>query len=202
MLINVSTANSLAPCACRKVMFRPTPARACPAAITAAPRCLGQGLRRARLRHRHQGARDAARPHDPTALAGAVPVVVDESSVRGIPGVGVVRDKGFISIVAERERDALQAAERLKVTRSDAAPPFPEMAALYDHIPAFAGAARVVEAEHERPFQSHAGMGPAGAVVDARAGAATLWTGSQKEHSARGGVARVLGLPRDQVDGI
>jgi len=39
-------------------------------------------------------------------------------------------------------------------------------------------------------------MGPACAVVDARADGATLWAGSQKPHFARDGVARALGLPR------
>ena len=68
--------------------------------------------------------------------------------------------------------------------------------------PAFAGAARVVAAEYEWPFQSHASMGPACAVVDARADGATLWTGSQKPHFARDGVARAMGLPQDKVHGI
>jgi nicotinate dehydrogenase subunit B len=45
-------------------------------------------------------------------------------------------------------------------------------------------------------------MGPACAVVDARADGATLWTGSQKPHFARDGVARALGLPQDKVHGI
>ncbi len=149
-------------------------------------------------------------------VAGAVPVAVDEGSVRDIPGVRVVHDKGFLGIVAEREWDAVQAAERLQVTWSEPPPPFPENGALYDHIrrapvvkreapvatgeidPAFAGAARVVEAEYEWPFQSHASMGPACAVVDARADGATLWTGSQKPHFARDGVARVLGTAAGQ----
>jgi nicotinate dehydrogenase subunit B len=153
-------------------------------------------------------------------VAGAVPVAVDESSIRDIPGIRVVRDKGFLGIVAEREWDAVQAAERLRVTWSDAAPPFPENSALYQHIrqapvvkrevpiatgeidPAFAAAARVIEAEYEWPFQSHASMSPACAVVDARADGATLWTGSQKPHFARDGVARALGLPQDKVHGI
>src|SRR5258707_853555 len=147
-------------------------------------------------------------------------LAVDESSVGDIPGVRVVRDKGFLGIVAEREWDAVQAAERLKVTWSEPPPPFPENAALYQHIrqapvvkrevpvatgeiePAFAGAMRVVEAEYEWPFQSHASMGPACAVVDAREDGATLWTGSQKPHFARDGVARALGLPQDKVHGI
>src|SRR6516165_3496452 len=153
-------------------------------------------------------------------VAGAVPIAVDEGSVRDIPGVRVVRDKGFLGIVAEREWDTVQAAERLKVIWSEAAPPFSGNSALYDHIrqapvvkrevpittgeigPAFADAARIVEAEYEWPFQSHASMGPACAVVDARADGATLWTGSQKPHFARDGVARVLGLPPDKVHGI
>ncbi len=114
----------------------------------------------------------------------------------------------------------MHAAERLQVTWSEAAPPFPENSALYQHIrqapvvkrevpvasgeidPVFSGAARVIEAEYEWPFQSHASMGPACAVVDARADGATLWTGSQKPHFARDGVARVLGLPQDKVHGI
>src|SRR5947208_14236898 len=112
-------------------------------------------------------------------VAGAVPLAVDEGSVRDIPGARVVRDKGFLGVVAEREWDAVQAAERLQVTWSEAAPPFPENAALYQHIrqapvvkreapvatgeiePAFSSAAQVVEAEYEWPFQSHASMGPA-----------------------------------------
>jgi nicotinate dehydrogenase subunit B len=153
-------------------------------------------------------------------VAGALPVAVDDGSAGDLPGVRVIRDKGFIGIVAEREWDAVQAAERLRVTWSEAAPPFPEMAALYDHIrqapvvkrevpvatgeidPAFTSAARIVEAEYEWPFQSHASMGPACAVVDARADGATLWTGSQKPHFARDGVAHALGLPHDRVHGI
>ena len=67
-------------------------------------------------------------------VAGAVPLAVDEGSVRDIPDVRVVRDQGFLGIVAEREWDAVQAAERLKVTWSEAAPPFPENSALYQHI--------------------------------------------------------------------
>jgi nicotinate dehydrogenase subunit B len=153
-------------------------------------------------------------------VAGALPVAVDEGSVHDIPGVRIVREQGFLGVVAEREWDAVQAAERLQVTWSEVRPPFPENAALYDHIrqapvvkrevpvttgeidPAFAGAARVVEAEYEWPFQSHASMGPACAVVDARADGATLWTGSQKPHFARDGVAHILGLPEEKVHGI
>src|SRR2546422_9221338 len=83
--------------------------------------------------------------------------------------------------------------------------PFPPMAELYDHIRkapvvkredsvkkgdvegAFKTAARMVEAEYEWPFQSHASMGPACAVADVRADGATVWTGSQKPHFVQTG---------------
>src|SRR5439155_10125681 len=67
---------------------------------------------------------------------------------------------------------------------------------------AFKNAARVIEAEYEWPFQSHASMGPACAIVDVKDGQATVWTGSAKSHYARDGVAAILGLPPDQVHGI
>jgi hypothetical protein len=52
-------------------------------------------------------------------VAGAMPVAIDESSVHDIRGLRVIRVQGFIGIVAEREWDAVQAAERLKVTWSE-----------------------------------------------------------------------------------
>ena len=61
-------------------------------------------------------------------VAGAVPTTVDESSVKDIPGAKVVWDKGFLGVVADKEWDAIKAAEKLKVEWSDvnAAVPGPE----------------------------------------------------------------------------
>jgi hypothetical protein len=67
-------------------------------------------------------------------VAGAVPTAIDEASVKDIPGVKVVWQKGFIGVVAPKEWDAIRASEKLKITWSDAKPPFPSQAALYDHI--------------------------------------------------------------------
>src|SRR5471030_2583475 len=68
------------------------------------------------------------------AVAGSVPVKVDESSIKAIPGVKVVWDKGFLGVVADKEWDAIKAAEKLKVEWSQVEPPFPEQTSLYDHI--------------------------------------------------------------------
>src|SRR6185295_12647002 len=68
------------------------------------------------------------------AVAGAVPVKVDESSIKDIPGVKVVWEKDFLGLVAENEWNAIKAAEKLKVEWSNAGPSFPETAGIYDHI--------------------------------------------------------------------
>ena len=151
------------------------------------------------------------------AVAGTVPVKVDESSVKDIPGVKVVWDKGFLGVVADREWDAIQAAEKLKVEWSDTPPPFPDQAALYDHIrrasvrkrqiekengnvdEAFKSAAKVIEAEYEWPFQSHASMGPACALVEIKDGQVTCWSGTQKSHFQQQGLASTLGVPLESV---
>jgi nicotinate dehydrogenase subunit B len=151
-------------------------------------------------------------------VAGASVVRVDESSLKGIPGARVVRENNFLAVVAETEWDAVKAYHQIKVEWSNAAPSLPEAAALYDHIrrapvrkredvrpvgnvdEAFRSAARIVEAEYEWPFQSHACMGPACAVVEIQDGRAICWSGSQKPHFVRDGIARTLDMPMDKVD--
>lgn len=152
--------------------------------------------------------------------AACVAEKVDERSIRSIRGARVVREKNFLAVVAEKEWDAVRAAQMLKVQWSAATDPFPPMDKLHDHIrtaatlkreepvkngdvdAAFKTAARVVEAEYEWPFQSHASMGPGCAVVDAKKDSATVWTGTQKPHFARDGVANLLGLPPEKVHAI
>ena len=155
------------------------------------------------------------------AVAGSVPVKVDENSIKDIPGAKVVWEKGFLGVVADKEWGAIKAAEKLKVEWSDAKPPFPDQAALYDHIrsaqvrkreiggrevgnvdDAFKTAARVVEAEYEWPFQSHACMGPACAMAEVKDGNVTCWTGSQKPHFVKDGIALSLGVPVEKVRSI
>jgi CO/xanthine dehydrogenase Mo-binding subunit len=154
------------------------------------------------------------------AAAGASVVSVDESSIADIPGARVVRKGDFIGVVAPREWDAIKAAQKLKVNWSQVADPFPDQAQLYDYIrkapvtkadeqkkgdleAAFAKAAKIVEAEYEWPFQSHASMGPGCALADVRPdGSVTVWTGTQKPHFAAQGVAGCLGIPVEKVHAI
>ena len=155
-----------------------------------------------------------------TPHAGSVPQKVDAGSIASVAGARVVWEKNFLAVVAEKEWDAVRAAQMLTVRWSEPKNPFPAFEKLHDHIrsaptvkrdvsdskgdvaAAFKVAARVIEAEYEWPFQSHASMGPGCAVVDAKPDRATLWTGTQKPHYARDGVARLLGLPPEKVHGI
>ena len=150
-------------------------------------------------------------------VAGAVPVKVDEASIKHIPTAKVVWDKAFLGVVADKEWDAIKAMRQLKVEWSQAAPPFPDQAALYDHIrkaptrkrevgkevgnveDAFKSPVRVIEAEYEWPFQSHARMGPGCAVVEIKDGQVTCWTGTQKAHFVQAGLAATLAVPKDKV---
>src|SRR6185503_17542947 len=146
---------------------------------------------------------------------------VDEASVKGIPGARVFRERDFVAVLAPREWDAVRAAQALKVDWHALDGAFPEMNALHEHIrrakavkreePVKRGDAaaafkapglRIVEAEYEWPFQSHASMGPACAVAEVKGDTCTVWTGSQKPHFVRDGVAALLGLAPDKVRAI
>ena len=140
---------------------------------------------------------------------------VDEGSIKSIRGARVVREKDFVAVVAPREWDAVRAAQMLKVDWHALDGAFPEMAKLYDHIreakvvkreepvkrgdvaSAFAKGAKLIEAQYEWPFQSHASMGPACAIADVKADACTVWTGSQKPHFVRDGVEGFIVPPED-----
>jgi len=153
-------------------------------------------------------------------VAGAVPVKVDENSIKDIRNAKVVWIKDLLAVVAEKEWNAVKAARALKVTWSDSRPSFPGHAKLHDHIRSapviartiqreigsveqgFRQAVRIIEGEYEYPTQSHASMGPACAVADVRDGAATVWTSTQKPYDSAACVAELIGLPRDKVRAI
>src|SRR5947207_13009951 len=59
---------------------------------------------------------------------------IDESSIKGIRGAQVIREKDFVAVVAPKEWDAVRAAQNLKVDWEPLNAPFPPMDQLYDHI--------------------------------------------------------------------
>ncbi|HEY4318788.1 MAG TPA: molybdopterin cofactor-binding domain-containing protein [Herbaspirillum sp.] len=157
-----------------------------------------------------------------TPHAGSTIVKVDASSIASIKGARVIQDKNFLAVVAEKEWDAVRGAQMLQVQWSEPTNPFPPQEKLYDHIRGAKvvkrdeevkkgdarkilnapGDYKMVEAEYHWPFQSHASMGPSCAVADVRKDQVTIWTGSQKPHYARDGIANLLNIKPEQVHAI
>jgi CO/xanthine dehydrogenase Mo-binding subunit len=152
-------------------------------------------------------------------VAGATLVSIDESSVRGVPGLVKVVSKGnYVAVVCEREEQAIQAARQLKVNwQKPSTAPFPSSEDLFRYMrettptvggkpvivgnpdTAFTSAARIVEAEYEIPFQGHVSIGPAHALADPSNDQMTIYSNDMKSYGLRNGVAEFLKMPREKV---
>jgi CO/xanthine dehydrogenase Mo-binding subunit len=157
-------------------------------------------------------------------VAGAKLGSIDDSSVRGIPGFIKVVSKGnYVAVVCEREEQAIRVSQQLKVEwQRPATQPFPASEDLFKYIrearptsvvqsrtgapdvigdpdAALAGAAKIIEAEYDYPFQGHTAIGPAHAMADPSGGQMTIWSNDMKSYGLRTGVAEFLGMPRDTV---
>jgi CO/xanthine dehydrogenase Mo-binding subunit len=152
-------------------------------------------------------------------VAGATLVSIDESSVRRLPGFIKVVSKGnYVAVVCEREEQAIAAARQIKVSwQKPAMPPFPASEDLFSYMrsatptssqrpaivgdpaAALAGAATVVEADYDVPFQGHTAFAPAHAMADPSNGQMTIYSNDMKSYGMRNGVATFLNMPRDKV---
>ena len=152
-------------------------------------------------------------------VAGAKLVSIDESSVKSLPGFLRVVSKGnYVAVVCEREEQAIQAARQLEVDwRKPAAAPFPSSEDLFTYMrgatptsisppniggnvdAAMSGAAKVIEADYEIPFQGHSAIGPAHAMADPSNDQMTIYSNDMKSYLLRDGVAEFLKMPRDRV---
>ena len=151
--------------------------------------------------------------------AGAKLVSIDESSVRGIPGLVKVVSRGnYVAVVCEREEHAVQAARTLKVQwEKPSAAPFPSSENLFHYMReakptsstkpvvtgdpdrALADAAKVIEADYDIPFQGHTAFGPAHGLADPSNGLMTIYSNDMKSYGMRRGIADFLGMPHDKV---
>jgi CO/xanthine dehydrogenase Mo-binding subunit len=151
--------------------------------------------------------------------AGAKLVSIDESSVKNVPGFVKVVSKGnYVAVVCEREEQAIQAARQIKVNwQKPVMAPFPSSEDLYGFMrsatpssstppnvvgnpdAAMMGAAKVVEADYEVPFQGHTSIGPAHAMADPSNDQLTIYSNDMKSYGLRDGVAQFLQMPRDRV---
>ncbi len=156
-----------------------------------------------------------ARVIRPPAM-GANLLSVDESSIRAIPGVRIVRIESFLAVVSTDEWATVRAGRELKASWSEwQGLPGHDRLERYlregvverdqivvergDSQRAMAAAARTLSATYYWPNQSHASLGPSCAVADVRDGGTTIWSSSQVSHGLRGNLSRVFGLPAETV---
>jgi len=153
------------------------------------------------------------------SVAGAKLISIDESSVRNIPGLVKIVSRGnYVAVVCEREEHAIAAARQLKVNwEKPAMSPFPSSDDLFKYMrsatptssqkpvvvgnpdTAMSGAATVIEAGYEVPFQGHTAFGPAHATADPSNGQMTIYSNDMKSYGLRNGVAEFLQMPRERV---
>jgi nicotinate dehydrogenase subunit B len=144
---------------------------------------------------------------------------IDESSVKSLPGFLKVVSKGnYVAVVCEREEQAIRAARQLKTTwEKPSTAPFPASESLFAYMrtatptsparptvagdpdAAFSGAAKILEAEYEIPFQGHTAFAGAHAMADPSNGQMTVYSNDMKSYGMRRGVATFLGMPADRV---
>ena len=147
---------------------------------------------------------------------GATVMGVDESSVRGMPGlVKVVVKNNFIGVVADKPWQAIQIAEKLRVTWTPGPRLSPQRDA-YQQIrkepstdtllvdsadvdKTLASATTVLRATYHHPYQMHGSIGSSCAVADVQADKATVWSATQSVFPTRNTTAAILGMKPESV---
>lgn len=147
---------------------------------------------------------------------GATLVSVDETSIRNIPDVQVVRIENFLAVVASDEWAAVRAAAELKAQWTDWAglpgsdgldhfvrqSPIDRDQALVnkgDSASALPVAARRFSATYTWPCQSHASLAPSCAIADVRDDGVTVWTSTQGTYGMRTTLSKIFGVPEAKL---
>lgn len=140
---------------------------------------------------------------------------VDAKSIAHIPSARIVRKNNFVGVVAEREWDAVKAAQALQVqwSKTPGLPGHQKLPEALRTAPAesspvleegdFDEAARhapfVVRAAFDGPYQAHAPFAPHCAIADVRSDRAEIACSTQGIYVTRMEVANVIGLPLDRI---
>jgi CO/xanthine dehydrogenase Mo-binding subunit len=139
--------------------------------------------------------------------AGTAPAIlsVDESSIKHIPGVQVVRFQQFLGVVAEKEYDAIQAAAQLRVKWTDM-PKLSGVGNMFKQVRdldaagrtpariaastgnfdgAFAAAATKVSATYKVHYQGAMALGPECCIADVTPSGARIFSNTQGAYGTR-----------------
>ena len=142
-------------------------------------------------------------------------ISLDDSKVKSMPGLApIVRDGGFVGVLAEREDVAISAQRALRLAaswREVDPPPRDVHAWLKEHasehrvisqkedVEAKSRAAKVLEASFTKPYISHASIGPSCAVAQMDDGKLVVWSHSQGIFNLRRDLALALGMREDAI---
>lgn len=142
---------------------------------------------------------------------------VDVAATEAMPGVlKVVRDGSFVGVIAEREEQAMAAADALAAAAEwDVRPAPVDHDGIHDWLtrqpareikvkdaPRSGGQAptRTLEATYRRPYHMHGSIGPSAAVATmADDGGITIETHSQSVFETGAAIAELLGVERGRV---
>jgi CO/xanthine dehydrogenase Mo-binding subunit len=143
---------------------------------------------------------------------------VDEKSIEGIPGnVRIVREGKFLGVVADNEWAAIRASQQIKATWS-AWEGLPDQAKLFEevrtskvakdevtanvgNVPEAMGkeSLKKINAAYEFAIHTHGSIGPSCAIAEFKDGKLTSWSASQATHNLRKQLAKMMGLPLENV---
>jgi len=147
---------------------------------------------------------------------GATLMSVDENSVKDMPGVvKVVTRKNFVGVVAEKPWQAMQAAEKLKVSWT-AGSGLPKQVGFHESLrkqpsrdvklvdskdteQTLATAATVLKSTYYHPYQMHGSVGSSCAVADVQGEKATIYSPTQGVWYQKTTGAMILGLKPEKV---
>lgn len=144
--------------------------------------------------------------------------------------VQLVRRDNFLGVVAETEWGAIQAAQKLGSTLDASGPAagqakwsnwtgLPPMGQIWETVRETSGpnrsvanhgsvelalaslsGGRTVKATYKTPFQMHGSIGPSCAIADVKGDHATFWSGTQMPHETQRDMAKLLGIPPENVE--
>jgi CO/xanthine dehydrogenase Mo-binding subunit len=143
---------------------------------------------------------------------------VDEKPIEGIPGnVRIVREGNFLGVVAENEWAAIKASQQIKTTWSTWEG-LPDQAKVFEYVRASKVAKdevtadvgnvaeamgkeglKKINATYEFAIHTHGSIGPSCAIAEFKDGKLTSWSASQATHNLRKQLAKMMGLPLENV---
>jgi len=140
---------------------------------------------------------------------------IKPNTVESMPGIiKIVRDGSFLAVVAEREEQAIQASDQLKLScqwsKGHSLPNKEKLTEWLQSAPSKVSVVAAkgmlrgskgthVSATYSRPFQAHASISPSMAMARKDKNGLTVWSHTQGIYPVRGAIAKLVNLKEEQV---